>query len=158
MTATAEKSTGHADLPIEGMSCASCAMKVEKSLGAVEGVSEATVNFATGRAAVDFEPGTTDPGELTEAVRSAGYSVTEPSPHEGHDEHAGHDHLNHAEPGLGLRLAVSAALTGPVVLISMVMAFHFAGWEWVVMALTLPVVLWGGWSFHATALRAARHG
>ncbi|MFM9140835.1 MAG: heavy metal translocating P-type ATPase, partial [Solirubrobacterales bacterium] len=46
----------------------------------------------------------------------------------------------------------------PVVLISMVMAFHFAGWEWVVMALTLPVVLWGGWSFHATALRAARHG
>ena len=54
MTATAEKPTEHADLPIEGMSCASCAMKVEKSLGAVEGVSEATVNFATKKAAVEF--------------------------------------------------------------------------------------------------------
>jgi hypothetical protein len=66
--------------------------------------------------------------------------------------------MNHAEPRLGLHLAVSAALTVPVVLISMVMALHFTGWEWVVMALTLPVVLWGGWSFHATAVRAARHG
>ena len=158
MTATAEKPTEHADLPIEGMSCASCAMKVEKSLGAVEGVSEATVNLATGRAAVEFEPGTTSPDRLAEAVRSAGYSVIDPSPHEGHDGHAGHDHMNHAEPRLGLRLAVSAALTVPVTLISMVMALHFAGWEWVVMALTLPVVLWGGWSFHATAVRAARHG
>ena len=96
MTATAEKPTEHADLPIEGMSCASCAMKVEKSLGAVEGVSEATVNFATGRAAVEFEPGTTNPDRLAEAVRSAGYSVIEPSPHEDHDGHAGHDHMNHA--------------------------------------------------------------
>ncbi|MFM9126302.1 MAG: heavy metal translocating P-type ATPase, partial [Solirubrobacterales bacterium] len=160
MAATTEKPAGHADLPIEGMSCASCAMKVEKSLGAVEGVSEATVNFATGRAAVAFEPGTTDPEELAEAVRSAGYSVIEPSPHEGHhhDDHAGHDHMNHATPGLTQRLAVSTALTVPVVLVSMVMALHFPGWEWVVMALTLPVVLWGGWSFHATAARAARHG
>jgi Cu+-exporting ATPase len=158
MAATAERPTEHADLPIEGMSCASCAMKVEKSLGAVEGVSEATVNFATGRAAVEFEPGTTSPDRLAEAVRNAGYSVIEPSPHEGHEGHAGHDHMNHAEPQLGLRLAVSAALTVPVTLISMVMAFHFTGWEWVVMALTFPVVLWGGWSFHATAVRAARHG
>ena len=71
MTATAEKPTGHADLPIEGMSCASCAMKVEKSLGAVEGVSEATVNFATGRAAVEFEPGTTSPERLADAVGPA---------------------------------------------------------------------------------------
>jgi Cu+-exporting ATPase len=160
MVATAEKPTGHADLPIEGMSCASCAMKVEKSLGAVEGVSEATVNFATGRAAVGFEPGTTSADQLADAVRRAGYSVVDASPQEGHEHgnHAGHDHMNHAEPQLGLRLAVSAALTVPVTLISMVMALHFAGWEWVVMALTLPVVLWGGWSFHATAVRAARHG
>jgi Cu+-exporting ATPase len=160
MPATAEKPTGHADLPIEGMSCASCAMKVERSLGSVEGVSEATVNFATGRAAVDYEPGTTSAQELAEAVRKAGYAVVVPDSHESHDHH-GHDtqdHMNHAERRLGLRLAISAALTVPVVLISMVMALHFAGWEWVVMALTLPVVLWGGWSFHATALRAARHG
>ncbi len=160
MEATVTEETGHVDLPIEGMSCASCAMKVERTLGAVEGVTAATVNFATGRAAVDFVPGAATREELADAVARAGYAVAPTHDHHGEhgDEHAGHDHMNHAQDGLGLRLAVSGALTVPVVLISMVMALHFAGWEWVVMALTLPVVLWGGWSFHATAARAARHG
>ncbi|MBU3675211.1 MAG: cation-translocating P-type ATPase, partial [Solirubrobacteraceae bacterium] len=160
MEATVTEESGHVDLPIEGMSCASCAMKVERTLGDVEGVTAATVNFATGRAAVDFVPGAATREELADAVARAGYAVAPAHDHHGEqgDEHAGHDHMNHAQEGLGLRLAVSGALTVPVVLISMVMAFHFAGWEWVVMALTLPVVLWGGWSFHATAARAARHG
>ena len=159
MEAAAKERSEHLDLKIEGMSCASCAMKVERTLTELDGVSEATVNFATGRAAVDFEPGAATRESLTDAVGRAGYSVAAPRDHDGHgDGHAGHDHMNHAEPGLGLRLAVSAALTVPVVLVSMVMALHFPGWEWVVMALTLPVVLWGGWSFHATAARAARHG
>ena len=160
MEATVTEETGHVDLPIEGMSCASCAMKVERTLGDVEGVTAATVNFATGRAAVDFVPGAATREELADAVARAGYAVAPTLDHHGEhgDEHAGHDHMNHAQDGLGLRLAVSGALTVPVVLISMVMALHFAGWEWVVMALTLPVVLWGGWSFHATAARAARHG
>ena len=160
MEATATEESEHVDLPIEGMSCASCAMKVERTLGDVEGVTAATVNFATGRAAVDFVPGAATREELADAVARAGYAVAPAHDHHGEhgDEHAGHDHMNHAQDGLGLRLAVSGALTVPVVLISMVMALHFAGWEWVVMALTLPVVLWGGWSFHATAARAARHG
>ena len=160
MEATATEESEHVDLPIEGMSCASCAMKVERTLGDVEGVTAATVNFATGRAAVDFVPGTATREELADAVARAGYAVAPAHDHHGEhgDEHAGHDHMNHAQDGLGLRLAVSGALTVPVVLISMVMALHFAGWEWVVMALTLPVVLWGGWSFHATAAGAARHG
>ncbi len=160
MEATVTEESGHVDLPIEGMSCASCAMKVERTLGDVEGVTAATVNFATGRAAVDFVPGAATREELADAVARAGYAVAPTHDHHGEhgDEHAGHDHMNHAQEGLGLRLAVSGALTVPVVLISMVMALHFAGWEWVVMALTLPVVLWGGWSFHATAARAARHG
>jgi len=153
--ATKERSE-HVDLPIEGMTCASCAMKVEKTLGSTDGVSEASVNFATGRAAVDFDPAQASSDSLAEAVRRAGYAVAAPA--QGDDPHAGHDHMNHAEPNLGLRLAVSAALSVPVVLISMVMAFHFSGWEWVVMAFTLPVVLWGGSTFHATAVRAARHG
>ena len=160
MEATVTEESEHLDLPIEGMSCASCAMKVERTLGDVEGVTAATVNFATGRAAVDFVPGAATREELADAVARAGYAVAPTHDHHGGhgDEHAGHDHMNHAQEGLGLRLAVSGALTVPVVLISMVMALHFAGWEWVVMALTLPVVLWGGWSFHATAARAARHG
>ena len=72
MEATATEESEHVDLPIEGMSCASCAMKVERTLGDVEGVTAATVNFATGRAAVDFVPGAATREELADAVARAG--------------------------------------------------------------------------------------
>ena len=161
MEAAVEREIEHIDLPIEGMSCASCAALVEKKLGETAGVSVATVNFATGKAAVDFDPEATTMESLAQAVERAGYAVATPAAQQGHakdDDHAGHDHISHSEPNLGLRLAVSAALTVPIALISAVMAFHFSGWELVAGALTLPVVLWCGWSFHVTALKAARHG
>ena len=161
MEAAVEREIEHIDLPIEGMSCASCAALVEKKLGETAGVSVATVNFATGKAAVDFDPEATTMESLAQAVERAGYAVATPAAQQGHakdDDHAGHDHISHSEPKLGLRLAVSAALTVPIALISAVMAFHFSGWELVAGALTLPVVLWCGWSFHVTALKAARHG
>ncbi len=142
------------------MSCASCAALVEKKLGETDGVSVATVNFATGKAAVDFDPEATTMESLAQAVERAGYAVAMPAPQQGHandEDQAGHNHIGHSEPNLGLRLAVSAALSVPIALISAIMALHFSGWEWVVMALTIPVVLWGGWTFHATALKAARH-
>ena len=161
MEAAVEREIEHIDLPIEGMSCASCAALVEEKLGETDGVSVATVNFATGKAAVDFDPEATTMESLAQAVERAGYAVATPAAQQGHakdDDHAGHDHISHSEPNLGLRLAVSAALTVPIALISAVMAFHFSGWELVAGALTLPVVLWCGWSFHVTALKAARHG
>lgn len=161
MDAAAEREIEHIDLPIEGMSCASCAARVEKTLSEAAGVSVATVNFATGKAAVDFDPDATTMESLEQAVQRAGYAVATPAAGHGHDadeDHAGHDHMSHSEPNLGLRLAISAALSVPIALISAVMAFHFSGWGWVVMALTIPVVLWGGWNFHVTALKAARHG
>ena len=161
MQAAVEREIEHIDLPIEGMSCASCAALVEKKLGETDGVSVATVNFATGKAAVDFDPEATTMESLAQAVERAGYAVAMPAPQQGHandEDHTGHNHIAHSEPNLGLRLAVSAALTVPIALISAVMAFHFSGWELVAGALTLPVVLWGGWTFHVTALKAARHG
>ena len=161
MEAAVEREIEHIDLPVEGMSCASCAALVEKKLGETDGVSVATVNFATGKAAVDFDPEATTMESLAQAVERAGYAVAMPAPQQGHandEDQAGHNHIGHSEPNLGLRLAVSAALSVPIALISAIMALHFSGWEWVVMALTLPVVLWGGWTFHVTALKAARHG
>jgi P-type Cu+ transporter len=158
--AAVEREIEHIDLPVEGMSCASCAALVEKKLGETDGVSVATVNFATGKAAVDFDPEATTMESLAQAVERAGYAVAMPAPQQGHandEDQAGHNHIGHSEPNLGLRLAVSAALSVPIALISAIMALHFSGWEWVVMALTIPVVLWGGWTFHATALKAARH-
>ena len=160
MEAAVEREIEHIDLPIEGMSCASCAALVEKKLGETDGVSVATVNFATGKAAVDFDPEATTMESLAQAVERAGYAVAMTAPQQGHandEDQAGHNHIGHSEPNLGLRLAVSAALSVPIALISAIMALHFSGWEWVVMALTIPVVLWGGWTFHATALKAARH-
>ncbi|MDP4603055.1 MAG: heavy metal translocating P-type ATPase [Solirubrobacteraceae bacterium] len=160
MEAAVEREIEHIDLPVEGMSCASCAALVEKKLGETDGVSVATVNFATGKAAVDFDPEATTMESLAQAVERAGYAVAMPAPQQGHandEDQAGHNHIGHSEPNLGLRLAVSAALSVPIALISAIMALHFSGWEWVVMALTIPVVLWGGWTFHATALKAARH-
>ena len=160
MEAAVEPEIEHVDLLIEGMSCASCAARVEKTLSETAGVSMATVNFATGKAAVDFDPEAPTMEALAQAVERAGYAVAMPAGHQGHgtdEDHAGHDHISHSEPNLGRRLAVSAALTVPIALTSAIMALHFSGWEWVVMALTIPVVLWGGWTFHVTALKAARH-
>ena len=118
-------------LAVEGMSCASCAARVEKTLSETAGVSVATVNFATGKAAVDFDPEATTMESLAQAVERAGYAVAMPAPQQGHandEDQAGHNHIGHSEPNLGLRLAVSAALSVPIALISAIMALHFSGW------------------------------
>jgi len=131
------------ELELGGMSCASCAARIERALNDLDGV-EATVNFATERASVDCDPARVD--ELCAAVEAAGYHA---APH----EHGGaHDH---ADDTLPRRLAVSVALTIPLALVGML--FHFPGWEWVTFALATPVVFWCGSGFHRAALAAARH-
>jgi Cu+-exporting ATPase len=135
--------TRRLDLPIEGMTCASCAVRIEKKLNKLDGVS-ASVNFAMETASVEFDPGRTAPGELVGAVEAAGYRAALPGPDPGRD--------------LSLRLAVSAALSLPLVLLAMVPPLQFDGWEWVALALATPVVLWGGWPFHRSALARARQG
>jgi Cu+-exporting ATPase len=137
----------HTRLDLEGMTCASCAARIEKGLNRLEGVA-ASVNYATETASVDFDPGLVSVDELLRAVEAAGYEA-------------------HLDSGLGerpdaarggQRLAVAAALSAPVALIAMVSPLHVVGWEWLALALTLPVVAWCGFPIHRAAARAARHG
>ena len=139
------------DLPIEGMTCAACAVRVEKKLNKLDGVS-ATVNYATERASVAFDAATVSPEQLVAAVESAGYGASLPR-----DEAVEEPHDAPAD-GLRRRLAVSAVLTLPVLALAMIPPLQFQGWEWVSLPLATPVVLWGGWPFHRAALVNARHG
>jgi Cu+-exporting ATPase len=134
-------------LDIDGMTCASCAARVEKKLNKLEGV-EANVNFATEVASVAYDPSRVAPDDLLRAVESAGYAATLPS----HERSVGDPAGNWRA-----RLIVAAALTAPLVLLAMVAPLQFAGWEWVAFALATPVVFWAGWPFHHAALLNARH-
>ena len=164
---------GEVDLAVEGMTCAACVNRVEKRLNAVPGVT-ATVNLATESAHVTLaEPVADD--DLLAAVERAGYAgaVTRRRTHDddtsddaehalaGHAHAAGEDTSSPAEQrqaDLLRRLRVAAALTVPVLLLSMVPALQLPGWQWVVTLLSLPVVTWGAWPFHRSAAKAARHG
>jgi Cu+-exporting ATPase len=140
------------DLPIEGMTCSSCAGRVEKSLNEIKGV-EATVNFATERATVSFDPGQVAPEELVGAVESVGYSASLPAPA---GEHGEHEHGSADE--LRQRVVISAVLSVPVLLLSMIEPLQFRNWQWFSLLLATPVVLWGGWPFHKAAWQNLRHG
>ena len=145
------------DLQLSGMTCSSCAARIERGLNGLDGVA-ATVNFAVEQAHVEHAPsvGTED---LIRAVASTGYraSVIDQM-HHSPMNHG--DHLNHDQPEEQLRprLIGSAILAVPVVALSMVMAAQFPGWQWVVLALATPIVFWGGYPFHTAALNSARHG
>ncbi|HEX5142768.1 MAG TPA: heavy metal translocating P-type ATPase [Mycobacterium sp.] len=149
--------TTSTDLRLSGMTCASCAARVERRLNDIDGV-HATVNFAVERAHVEHD-GAVSTADLIAAVQSAGYqAAVAPAPHAEHNRHNQHDHMTHdAGPGLRARLIGSAILAVPVVAVSMLMAWQFPGWQWLVWALTTPIVFWGGYPFHRAALGAARH-
>jgi Cu+-exporting ATPase len=143
-------STAHLELPITGMTCASCAMRVEKKLNQLDGV-EASVNYATERATVDFDPEAVPHERLLAAVQEAGYGAVLPDAASPPDDQADQ------AVSLRRRLMVSAALSAPVLALSMIPGLQFDRWQWVVMLLATPVVLWGGWPFHRAALLHARH-
>ncbi len=142
------------DLQLSGMSCASCAAKIERSLNDLDGV-HATVNFAVEQAHVEHGPQVSE-HDLLHAVESTGYHAAVVD----HSGHPGHDHMNHDIPAdqLRPRLIGSAVLAVPVVAISMVMPWQFPGWQWVMLALATPIVFWGGYPFHKAAINSARHG
>jgi len=146
------------DLPITGMTCASCANRIERKLNKLEGV-EATVNYATEKAAVTFDEATVSTDELVEAVRSAGYDAT--LPREEHGEHAdpgAHGDHDHAVDGLRTRVIVSTLLSVPVLLISMIPALQFDNWQWLAWNLATPVILWAAWPFHQATWVNLKHG
>ena len=146
MTATADTiDRRELTLTIGGMTCASCAGRVEKRLNRVDGVI-ATVNFATEQATVDF-PDYVTPEDLVAAVEETGYTATLP---EASAESEG-------TSSWGRRLLVSATLSVPVVLLSMIPALQFDYWQWLALALASPVAVWGAWPFHRAALANLRH-
>jgi Cu+-exporting ATPase len=145
--AVAERA-GRVELAIEGMTCASCAARVERRLNKLDGVA-ATVNFATEEAAVSYDAGQVSVDELIAAVEAAGYHARVPAPSPVEDD-----------PGrpYRLRLVGAVAASVPLVVLAWLPASRFPGWEWLSLALATPVVLYGGWPFHRAAAANARHG
>ena len=145
--APAAASRQHVELAITGMTCASCAARVEKRLNKVEGVT-ATVNFASEHAAVAFDPTRVDIDDLIGAVEAAGYGAVLPEAVTDEDP---------ARP-YRRRLVLAVALSVPLAVFAWVSASRPAGWEWVSLALATPVVFYAGWPFHKAAVANARHG
>ncbi|MGI9162141.1 MAG: heavy metal translocating P-type ATPase [Mycobacterium sp.] len=139
------------DLRLTGMSCASCAARIERGLNELGGVS-ASVNLAVEQAHIEHGA-QVSAADLIHAVESAGYHATVID----HSGHAGHQAHDVPEDQLRARLIGSAVLAVPVVALSMVTAWQFPGWQWLVLALATPIVFWGGYPFHTAALNAARH-
>ena len=148
-------------LDVEGMTCASCAMRVERKLGKLPDVS-ATVNYATEKARV-VAPAEVDDEQLLAAVAAAGYSARLPEPEVpvaapvDAGDGAGPRRASGRDP-LVQRFVVSALLGLPVVLLSMVPPLQFENWQWLTLTLAAPVAVWGAWPFHRAAAVAARHG
>ena len=155
MSAPASAPSGRLDLPIEGMTCASCAARIEKRLNRLDGV-EASVNYATETASVAFDPGRVAPERLVEAVEQAGYAARLPARPDG--ETGPEDEPRDPTASLRTRLVVSALLSVPIVLLSMIPALQFDHWQWLALQLATPVVLWGAWPFHRAAWANLRHG
>ncbi len=145
------------ELDVKGMTCASCANRVERKLNEIDGV-EATVNFATERAAVSFAPGAVDAGELLGAVESAGYEATLPAAAPTPTAAPVEDEKDAELRDLRTRLLVAIALSVPIALIAMIPPLQFDYWQWLSLQLATPVVFWAGWPFHRVAWRNLRHG
>ncbi len=149
--------SGFVELAVGGMTCASCAARIEKKLNRLDGV-QATVNFATETATVSFDPGGLSAEDLIATVEATGYTAKVPRPPAASDAPAEEGR----EPGdetdsLRQRLIVSAVLTAPVVVLAMVPGAQFRFWQWLSFALAAPVVAWGAWPFHRAAVVNARH-
>lgn len=162
MSTPATSPTVPIELTVGGMTCASCAARVEKRLNKIDGVS-ATVNYATEKATVSAPP-ELDPAELVAAIERAGYTAElpppprpEPVPGAAPGRTGGPDPVDGAQEARH-RLLVSAALALPVIVLAMVPAWQFVYWQWASLTLAAPVVVWGGRPFHAAALRNLRHG
>ncbi|MHB1849089.1 MAG: heavy metal translocating P-type ATPase [Acidimicrobiales bacterium] len=136
----------HVELAITGMTCASCAARVEKRLNKVQGVT-ATVNFASEHAAVAFDPAQVDLADLIGAVEAAGYGAALP------------EAVTDEDPTRPYRwrLVLAVALTVPLMVFAWISSSRPPGWEWVSLVLATPVVFYAGWPFHRAAAANARH-
>jgi Cu+-exporting ATPase len=155
-TSTSTAQSSQVQLTIGGMTCASCAARIERRLNKLDGVT-ATVNYATEKAKVTF---TADvrPENLVAEVEKAGYTATLPAP----ELPAGAQAVSAGEGDelapLRQRLIIAVVLSAPVVAMSMIPALQFHSWQWLALALAWPVVIYAGWPFHQAAWTNPRHG
>ncbi|WP_145942112.1 heavy metal translocating P-type ATPase [Corynebacterium glyciniphilum] len=162
------------DLGVTGMTCTSCSNRVERKLNKLDGV-EATVNFATESASVRYDPAKADTGALIDTVRGAGYDAfamaddtgdasTDSTGDTGSSggQDSGQSRVDAARDSeaadLKKRTIISALITVPVVLVSMIPALQFENWQWAVLTAVTPVYFWGGAPFHRATLANLRHG
>lgn len=143
------------ELDITGMTCASCANRIERKLNKMPGVS-ATVNYATEKAQVQVDDDV-DSSALIATVNAAGYGAAIPAPPE-EPGTANENTSTRSDDGLRHRLMLSTALALPVVALSMIPAAQFTNWQWLALTLAAPVAVWGAWPFHRAAAINARHG
>ena len=145
------------ELEIGGMTCASCANRIERKLNKLDGIS-ASVNYATEKARV-MAPEGYDPQQLVTTVEKAGYTAALPAPPKERSESEDEEESEDPElRSLRQRLIGAALLTIPVIVLSMVPALQFTNWQWLVLTLTSPVVVWAAWPFHRAAAINLRHG
>ena len=142
------------ELEITGMTCASCAHRIERKLNKLDGVV-ASVNYATEKAWVSY-PDAVTPADLVGTVEQAGYGARVPAADPAPADQTGADEK--VPDPLVQRLVVSAVLTVPVVAMAMVPALQVEYWQWLSLTLAAPVVVWGGWPFHRAAWLNLRHG
>ncbi|QGU05951.1 heavy metal translocating P-type ATPase [Corynebacterium comes] len=162
------------DLGVTGMTCTSCSSRVERKLNKLDGV-EATVNFATESASVRYDPAKVDPDHLIETVKTTGYGAftmsgatddggasTDDAATVASGSSGAQSQVDtareHEAADLKKRLIISALLTVPIVLLSMIPALQFTNWQWAVLTMTTPVFFWGGAPFHRATLVNLRHG
>ncbi|AII11173.1 heavy metal translocating P-type ATPase [Rhodococcus opacus] len=149
---------GQVELEIGGMTCASCANRIEKKLNKLDGVT-ATVNYATEKARVNYV-GEVSTGDLVATVEQAGYTAKVPTPAAASTgtEDAGPTGEPDPTASLRQRLLVSLVLSVPVIAMAMIPALQFTNWQWLSLTLAAPVVVWGAWPFHKAAFTNLRHG
>jgi Cu+-exporting ATPase len=134
-------------LDVDGMTCASCAARIERKLNRLDGV-EATVNYATEAAAVTYDPSAVSVDDLIAAVEKVGYHAALPD---------GTAPARDLAQAIKTRLVVAVLLTAPLTVVAMVPSLQFDGWEWLALVLATPVVFWAGLGFHRATLLNARH-
>ncbi len=146
------------ELPVVGMTCASCASRIERKLNKLAGV-QATVNYATEKAAVTYDPASVTPERLVEAVEAAGYHAKLPA---SVTAVSGETVAPIAEDdptrALRQRLIGATALSIPLLALSMIRPLQFDNWQWLALQLATPVVVWAGWPFHRAAWQNLKHG
>ena len=165
MSTTVGRDTGQAPAPqrvelaIGGMTCASCAARIERTLNKLDGVT-AAVNYATEKAQIEYAPSVST-ADLIKVINDTGYTATLPKPAAAQEDSAqevGEDGYDEHTRSLRQRMRVSLLLGVPVIALSMVPPLQFTYWQWLALTLAAPVAVWGAWPFHRAALANLRHG